>query len=169
MNLSNTGDEDSANTLENTEVNQDMLEDEFSDSNIAEIEMLLQDTTHTLPSDYQNPKKAHTERNTLATTSAIKKEVKPKRHQLGNLPERILSKALQKANIAVLRDNNHDYSSAIDSYTEACDLLRQVIDSPTVSGEEQRQLETIRNDYYSRMAVLMGEEQNESPIRGSYP
>ncbi|PSS06669.1 hypothetical protein M430DRAFT_37760 [Amorphotheca resinae ATCC 22711] len=136
--LSNTGDEGSANTLENTEVNQDMLKGEGIDSDIAEIELPLQGTAHTLRSDHQNPGNAHTGRNTLATNPEI---------------HAVLSKALQKANIAVLRDNNNDYSSAIDSYTDACNLLGQVIE--VAHGvEDVRKLESIKNTYFSRITEL---------------
>jgi len=159
--LSNTGDEGSANTLEHSEVNQGMLEEGISDSDIAEIELLLQGTADTLPSEHQKPEKAHTERDTT-TTSSIKHVGKPRRVTTTNL-----SKALQKANIAVIRDNNHDYPGAIDSYTEACNILRQMNDK-VADSEDRRRLESIRATYAARITQLMevlAVEQNESIMK----
>jgi hypothetical protein len=74
-----------------------------------------------------------------------------------------ISKALQKANIAVQRDIDHDFPSAIDSYTEASNLLGQA--AGRVSGSEtRRKLECIQHVYLARITELrkmLGEEQNE--------
>lgn len=66
----------------------------------------------------------------------------------------ILSKALQKANIAVLRDRNHDFPSAVNDYMEACNLLGQIADK-TTDSEDRRKLENIQNTYFIRFTELM--------------
>ena len=49
---------------------------------------------------------------------------------------KLLSKALEKANHAVLLDNAENFEGAIDEYTDACALLQQVMQRS--SGEEDR-------------------------------
>jgi hypothetical protein len=39
----------------------------------------------------------------------------------------MLAKALQRANTAVLLDTAHNFEGAVDSYSDACTLLQQVI------------------------------------------
>ena len=53
----------------------------------------------------------------------------------------MLSKALQKANTAVLLDNAANYEGAIEAYLDACDLLSQVM--YRADGEEKHKLEDI--------------------------
>lgn len=54
----------------------------------------------------------------------------------------MLSKALQKANTAVLLDNAQNFDGAMEAYSEACALLQQVMQRS--SGEEdRRKLEAI--------------------------
>ena len=54
----------------------------------------------------------------------------------------MLSKALQKANNAVLLDNAQNFQGAMHAYSEACSLLQQVM--MRSSGEEdKRKLEAI--------------------------
>lgn len=65
----------------------------------------------------------------------------------------MLSKALQKANTAVLLDNAQNFEGAIQAYSEACSLLQQVM--LRSSGEDdKRKLEAIRSTYSSRIAEL---------------
>ncbi|KMU79974.1 hypothetical protein CISG_08134 [Coccidioides immitis RMSCC 3703] len=47
------------------------------------------------------------------------------RRRRGSSQKSMLSKALQKANTAVLLDNAANYEGAIDAYSDACDLLMQ--------------------------------------------
>jgi CRISPR/Cas system Type II protein with McrA/HNH and RuvC-like nuclease domain len=54
----------------------------------------------------------------------------------------MLSKALQKANTAVLLDNAQNYEGAIEAYSDACDLLQQVM-VRTTGEEEKRKLQAI--------------------------
>jgi len=129
---STTGAEGFATTVEETEVTLH----EVSDSDIAEMEILLQGAANTLPEITKKLEETHIE----PTVPAM---IPISMHT-------ILSKALQKANIAVLRDNAQDYSGAIDSYMEACNLLEQVIARSEI-WEDLKKLESIRNTYFSRM------------------
>lgn len=50
-----------------------------------------------------------------------------RRRQRGSTQKAMLSKALQKANTAVLLDNAANFEGAIDAYQDACELLQQVM------------------------------------------
>ncbi|KAF2206775.1 hypothetical protein CERZMDRAFT_115603 [Cercospora zeae-maydis SCOH1-5] len=65
----------------------------------------------------------------------------------------MLSKALQKANTAVLLDNAQNFEGALEAYGDACDLLTQVM-ARTSGGEDQRKLDAIRVTYSNRMEEL---------------
>jgi hypothetical protein len=54
----------------------------------------------------------------------------------------MLSKALQKANTAVLLDNAQNIEGAVQAYSEACNLLQQVM-MRSSGDEDRRKLETI--------------------------
>lgn len=54
----------------------------------------------------------------------------------------MLSKALQKANTAVLLDNAQNFEGAVEAYTEACELLQQVMVRSS-GDEDRRKLEAI--------------------------
>ncbi|KAH0565328.1 hypothetical protein GP486_001289, partial [Trichoglossum hirsutum] len=65
----------------------------------------------------------------------------------------MLSKALQKANTAVLLDNAQNYEGAVEAYGDACDLLQQVM-IKTTGEEEKRKLQAIRGTYTHRIVEL---------------
>ncbi|KAI9889970.1 MAG: hypothetical protein M1814_004588 [Vezdaea aestivalis] len=65
----------------------------------------------------------------------------------------MLSKALQKANSAVLLDNAQDFDGAMEAYREACTLLGHVM-SRSAGDEDKRKLEAIRNTYTNRIKEL---------------
>lgn len=65
----------------------------------------------------------------------------------------MLSKALQKANTAVLLDNAQNFEGAMQAYSEACALLQQVM-MRSSGDEDRRKLEAIRNTYTSRINEL---------------
>ncbi|KAN0108406.1 hypothetical protein V8E51_008148 [Hyaloscypha variabilis] len=65
----------------------------------------------------------------------------------------MLSKALQKANTAVLLDNAQNFEGAMQAYSEACTLLQQVM-LRSSGDEDRRKLEAIRNTYTSRINEL---------------
>jgi hypothetical protein len=56
----------------------------------------------------------------------------------------MLSKALQKANTAVLLDNAQNFEGAMQAYSEACALLQQVMIRSS-GDEDRRKLEAIVN------------------------
>ena len=65
----------------------------------------------------------------------------------------MLSKALSKANNAVLLDNAQNIDRAIEAYAEACDLLEQVMVRSS-DKEDQYKLSAIRSTYSNRIAEL---------------
>ncbi|KMP00869.1 hypothetical protein CIRG_01011 [Coccidioides immitis RMSCC 2394] len=75
------------------------------------------------------------------------------RSRRGSSQKSMLSKALQKANTAVLLDNAANYEGAIDAYSDACDLLMQVM-RRTDGGDEKQKLEEIRTTYTTRITEL---------------
>ncbi|CAG8949861.1 hypothetical protein HYFRA_00004188 [Hymenoscyphus fraxineus] len=75
------------------------------------------------------------------------------RNSKGSSQKAMLSKALQKANTAVLLDNAQNFEGAMQAYSEACALLQQVM-SRSSGDEDKRKLEAIRNTYTSRINEL---------------
>ncbi|RKF82078.1 putative mit domain-containing protein [Golovinomyces cichoracearum] len=65
----------------------------------------------------------------------------------------MLSKALQKANTAVLLDNAQNFEGAKQAYSEACALLQQVM-LRSSGDNDRRKLEAIRDTYTSRIDDL---------------
>ncbi|KAK3331829.1 hypothetical protein B0T19DRAFT_87101 [Cercophora scortea] len=65
----------------------------------------------------------------------------------------MLSKALQKANVAVQLDNAQNIEGARRAYAEACALLQQVL-LRTSAEEDRRKLEAIHKTYTSRIDEL---------------
>ncbi|KAI9470753.1 MAG: hypothetical protein EXX96DRAFT_611913 [Benjaminiella poitrasii] len=61
--------------------------------------------------------------------------------------------ALEKANTAVKYDTSNDFQNAICAYTEAVDLLAQVLQSPT-NGSDTEGLKSICNIYRERIEFL---------------
>lgn len=54
----------------------------------------------------------------------------------------MLSKALQKANHAVLLDNAQNFEGAMEAYADACALLKQVM-SKSATDEDRKKLEAV--------------------------
>lgn len=65
----------------------------------------------------------------------------------------MLSKALAKANSAVLLDNAQNIDGAIEAYAEACDLLQEVM-LRSSDPEDKKKLSAIRGTYSNRIAEL---------------
>ncbi|EXJ84940.1 hypothetical protein A1O3_05615 [Capronia epimyces CBS 606.96] len=65
----------------------------------------------------------------------------------------MLSKALGKANTAVLLDNAQNVEGAIEAYAEACDLLQQVLVRSS-DLDDRKKLSSIRSTYSNRIAEL---------------
>lgn len=66
------------------------------------------------------------------------------RENRGPSQKTMLSKALQKANAAVLLDNATNYEGAIDAYTDACQLLQHVMHHSGGNDEKQKLEEIVR-------------------------
>lgn len=66
----------------------------------------------------------------------------------------MLSKALEKANTAVLLDNAMNYEGALDAYQDACRLLEFVM-GRTSGPDDKRKLEAIRETYAIRIEELL--------------
>lgn len=67
----------------------------------------------------------------------------------------MLSKALQKANTAVLLDNAQNFERAMEAYEDACQLLQQVMVKST-GDEDKKKLQSIRTTYLNRIRELKG-------------
>ncbi|KAJ9204014.1 hypothetical protein DTO166G4_8411 [Paecilomyces variotii] len=86
----------------------------------------------------------------------------------------MLSKALQKANTAVLLDNAANFEGAIEAYDDACQLLQLVMLRSNGSVEEKLKLQEIHNTYTARISELrrLGVEKRdekalpETPLSG---
>ncbi|KIW40415.1 uncharacterized protein PV06_07617 [Exophiala oligosperma] len=65
----------------------------------------------------------------------------------------MLSKALAKANTAVLLDNAQNIEGAIEAYDEACELLQQVLVRSS-DLDDRKKLSNIRSTYSNRIAEL---------------
>ncbi|KAI5248812.1 hypothetical protein E4T43_00975 [Aureobasidium subglaciale] len=66
----------------------------------------------------------------------------------------MLSKALEKANTAVLLDNAMNYEGALEAYQDACRLLEHVLDR-TSTPDDRRKLDAIRDTYTIRIDELL--------------
>lgn len=65
------------------------------------------------------------------------------RRQPGSSQKATLSKALQKANTAVLLDNAANFEGAIEAYQEACELLQFVLERSNGGDVEKYKLQEI--------------------------
>lgn len=75
-------------------------------------------------------------------------------HEKGEKDKKqMLSRALQKANTAVLLDNAQNFEGALEAYSDACRLLQQVMDR-SHGAEDRRKLDSIRITYTNRMEEL---------------
>lgn len=91
-------------------------------------------------------------RNRSGSSSNNSTSARPERNLIGTPPrtrdrrekdkKALLARALQKANTAVTLDNVQNYEGAMQAYTDACELLQQVMDrSP--GEDDKRKLEAI--------------------------
>jgi hypothetical protein len=76
----------------------------------------------------------------------------------------MLSKALQKANTAVLLDNAQNFEAALEAYSDACRLLQQVMDRSS-GADDKRKLDAIKITYTTRIEELQELEENRPPTR----
>lgn len=81
-------------------------------------------------------------------------EADPAILQHGQTQKVMLSKALQKANTAVLLDNAANFEGAMEAYTDACNLLQLVMLRSNGGDEEKLKLQEIRDTYMLRVTEL---------------
>ncbi|KAE8348163.1 hypothetical protein BDV28DRAFT_153152 [Aspergillus coremiiformis] len=72
----------------------------------------------------------------------------------GHSQKVMLSKALQKANTAVLLDNAANFEGAMEAYNDACHLLQLVMIRSSGSEDEKSKLQEIRDTYMIRVTEL---------------
>lgn len=65
----------------------------------------------------------------------------------------MLSRALQRANAAILLDNAQNYEAAADAYDDACELLQVVIDRSS-DPDDKKKLDNIKTTYVCRIEEL---------------
>jgi hypothetical protein len=65
----------------------------------------------------------------------------------------MLSRALEKANTAVLLDNAENFQGAMGSYSDACRLLQQVMQAETGDGDRQKLEEIVCLSFFSPLAA----------------
>ncbi|PYI17763.1 hypothetical protein BO99DRAFT_337024 [Aspergillus violaceofuscus CBS 115571] len=76
------------------------------------------------------------------------------RRKRGQSQKAMLSKALQKANTAVLLDNAANFEGAMEAYNDACQLLQLVMDRSDGGEDEKLKLQEIRDTYMIRVNEL---------------
>jgi hypothetical protein len=93
---------------------------------------------------YQRPNTSRSFSTDIRQTNELASMHNVKEQQKERDKERkaMLSKALQQAHRAVLLDNAHNFEGAIEAYSEACELLHQVLIRST-ADEERRKLDQI--------------------------
>lgn len=131
-------DSHSLDTSELTGVNQEMQNDEFSDSDIIDMEMLLHNPWRDGHQGFSGGKH-------LGATNSSSGN----RKTLNDY----LSKSLKKSNIAVLRDNNGDWEGSIVSYTKACKLLKSAA-LIVPDSEDRAKLGSLHATYSLRISEL---------------
>ncbi|KHJ34936.1 putative mit domain-containing protein [Erysiphe necator] len=89
-------------------------------------------------------------RTSSSSNGGSQNNIRPSKHPS---QKAMLSKALQKANTAVLLDNAQNFEVAKHSYSEACALLERVM-SRSSGDDDRRKLEAIRNTYTSRISEI---------------
>ncbi|EPQ63224.1 Bgt-4346 [Blumeria graminis f. sp. tritici] len=94
--------------------------------------------------------KASRNRSSRSSSSSNQYAARTSKHSSQKL---MLSKALQKANSAVLLDNAQNFEGAMQAYSEACGLLNHVM-SRSSGNEDRRKLEAIHITYTIRISEL---------------
>ncbi|KAJ6052030.1 hypothetical protein N7499_011415 [Penicillium canescens] len=103
--------------------------------------------SHQVPQD-------HVARTSGGSISFNDLEGDPETRQHGQTQKAMLSKALQKANTAVLLDNAANFEGAMDAYSDACNLLQLVMLRSNGGDEEKLKLQEIRDTYMIRVTEL---------------
>ena len=88
-----------------------------------------------------------------STISSTRSDPDSTRKRKSPSQKTMLSKALQKANTAVLLDNAQNFEGAMEAYGEACELLQRVM-LRSNGDEDRKKLEAIRTTYTNRIREL---------------
>ncbi|KAJ5707213.1 hypothetical protein N7488_007014 [Penicillium malachiteum] len=86
--------------------------------------------------------------------ASLEEEGEAENRQHGQTQKAMLSKALQKANTAVLLDNAANFEGAMEAYTDACQLLQLVMLRSNGGDDEKIKLQEIRDTYMIRITEL---------------
>ncbi|KAL4986859.1 hypothetical protein BDW68DRAFT_119746 [Aspergillus falconensis] len=89
-----------------------------------------------------------------ATQTIIRPNSQNDKRRQGPSQKAMLSKALQKANTAVLLDNAANFEGAMEAYNDACQLLQLVMLRSNGGEDEKLKLQEIRDTYMIRVTEL---------------
>ncbi len=95
-----------------------------------------------MPRQQNGEARGHTRSRSTQNGSADTTATNRTRSSKSTSQKAMLSKALQKANTAVEFDNAANFEGARSAYTEACELLQQVLQR-TTGEEDRKKLEAI--------------------------
>ncbi|KAL4869959.1 hypothetical protein BDV12DRAFT_67681 [Aspergillus spectabilis] len=88
------------------------------------------------------------------THTSIRPHSQNDKRRQGPSQKAMLSKALQKANTAVLLDNAANFEGAMEAYNDACQLLQLVMLRSNGGEDEKVKLQEIRDTYMIRVTEL---------------
>ncbi|KAL6239172.1 hypothetical protein BDW75DRAFT_152563 [Aspergillus navahoensis] len=89
-----------------------------------------------------------------ATQTTMRPNSQNDKRRQGPSQKAMLSKALQKANTAVLLDNAANFEGAMEAYNDACQLLQLVMLRSNGGEDEKLKLQEIRDTYMIRVTEL---------------
>ncbi|KAL4937455.1 hypothetical protein BDV06DRAFT_73423 [Aspergillus oleicola] len=89
-----------------------------------------------------------------SSQSSIRPPSRSEKRRQGPSQKAMLSKALQKANTAVLLDNAANFEGAMEAYSDACQLLQLVMVRSNGGEDEKIKLQEIRDTYMIRVTEL---------------
>ncbi|KAL3473648.1 hypothetical protein BJX99DRAFT_194221 [Aspergillus californicus] len=89
-----------------------------------------------------------------STFTSVRPPSQNDKRRQGPSQKAMLSKALQKANTAVLLDNAANFEGAMEAYNDACQLLQLVMLRSNGGEDEKLKLQEIRDTYMIRVTEL---------------
>lgn len=104
----------------------------------------MNSTVYVPPSrDSEHPSKATSDMVEVRSVGSPSRDLGQWRRQKSPSQKAMLSKALQKANTAVLLDNAANFEGAIEAYSDACHLLQMVMLRSSGGDDEKVKLQEI--------------------------
>ncbi|KAJ5571789.1 hypothetical protein N7535_005449 [Penicillium sp. DV-2018c] len=134
------------------------------DLSVTTSSQVFEPSTHNLETDMDHS----FARTSGGSISLNDRDIDPAVIQHGQTQKAMLSKALQKANTAVLLDNAANFEGAMEAYSDACNLLQLVMVRSNGGDEEKHKLQEIRDTYMLRVTELhrmdfpLGESDNKA-------